>query len=144
MVRIAPTYLAITMLGVLALVFGAGALKLGFWGDDGPGAGLLPFVVSSLLLPMLFLVLREPLPSAETGFTAGPLSAIALVIIYAALLSRAGFVLSTLVLLFLWIRLFYRQGWLRSAACSAGLTGLGLLIFGVFLKVPMQLFPDFQ
>lgn len=144
MIKIAPTYLAAGMLGALALIFGIGAFRLGFWGDDGPGPGLLPLVVSLLLVPMLVLVLREPLPPDETGFSAGPLSAIVLVLIYAAILPRAGFVLSTLVMLFTWIRLFYRQGWFRSAACSASLTVLGLVIFNVLLKVPMQLFPDLQ
>ncbi|MBB5055191.1 hypothetical protein HNQ36_005202 [Afipia massiliensis] len=144
MIKIAPTYLAVGMLGALALIFGVGAFRLGFWGDDGPGPGLLPLVVSLLLVPMLVLVLREPLPSDETSLGAGPLSAIVLVLIYAAILPRAGFVLSTLVMLFAWIRLFYRQSWLRSAGCSASLTILGLVIFNVLLKVPMQLFPVLQ
>lgn len=144
MIKIAPTYLAVGMLGALALIFGIGAFRLGFWVDDGPGPGLLPLVVSLLLVPMLVLVLREPLPSDEAGFGAGPLSAIVLVLIYAAILPRAGFVLSTLVMLLMWIRLFYRQSWFRSAVCSASLTVLGLVIFNVLLKVPMQLFPDLQ
>jgi hypothetical protein len=144
MIRIAPTYLAVGMIGVLALIFGVGAVRLGFWGDDGPGPGLLPLVVSLLLVPMLVLVVREPLPSEETGLGAGPLSAIVLVLIYAAILPRVGFVISTLIMLLTWIRLFYRQSWLRSAVCSASLTLLGLVIFNVLLKVPMQLFPDLQ
>jgi hypothetical protein len=144
MIRIAPTYLAVGMIGVLALIFGVGAFRLGFWGDDGPGPGLLPLVVSLLLVPMLVLVVREPLPSEETGLGAGPLSAIVLVLIYAAILPRVGFVISTLIMLLTWIRLFYRQSWLRSAVCSASLTLLGLVIFNVLLKVPMQLFPDLQ
>lgn len=144
MIKIAPTYLAVGMLGALALIFGIGAFRLGFWVDDGPGPGLLPLVVSLLLVPMLVLVLREPLPSDEAGFGGGPLSAIVLVLIYAAILPRAGFVLSTLVMLLMWIRLFYRQSWFRSAVCSASLTVLGLVIFNVLLKVPMQLFPDLQ
>ena len=144
MIRIAPTYLAVGMIGALALIFGVGAFRLGFWGDDGPGPGLLPLVVSLLLVPMLVLVLREPLPSDETGLGAGPLSAIVLVLIYAAILPRVGFVISTLIMLLTWIRLFYRQSWLRSAVCSASLTLLGLVIFNVLLKVPMQLFPDLQ
>lgn len=141
MVRIVPTYLAVAMLGVLALVFGVGAFRLGFWGEDGPGAGLLPLAVSCMLVLMLLLTLREPLPADETGFTREPVAAIALGLVYAGVLPYAGFILSTVAMLFIWVRLFYRQGRVRSLVCSAGLTLLGLVIFNVLLKVPMQLLP---
>lgn len=142
MIRIVPTYLAVAMLGVLALIFGIGAFRLGFWGEDGPGAGLLPLAASCLLVLMLLLTLREPLPVDETGFAPEPLTAIVLSLAYAGILPYAGFVPSTLLMLFIWIRLFYRQGWFRSLVCSTGLTLLGLVIFNVLLKVPMQLFPS--
>ena len=76
MIKIVPSYVAGLMLGLLGLVFCIGAFRLGFWGDDGPGPGLLPLVVGGLLLPMIGLAMREPIPEAETSFKAQPLLAI--------------------------------------------------------------------
>lgn len=142
--RIVPSYVAGLMLGLLGLVFCIGAFRLGFWVDDGPGPGLLPLVVGGLLMPMIIVALREPIPADETSFKIQPLSAIALILAYAVVLPRAGFVPATLVMLVLWIRGFYRQSWFRSVACSVCLTGFGLFIFYVLLKVPMQMFPEWS
>jgi putative tricarboxylic transport membrane protein len=142
MSRIIPSYVAGLMLGLLGLFFCIGAFRLGFWGDDGPGPGLLPLVVGALLIPMIVIVLREPIPADETPFKIQPLCAIALILAYAIVLPRAGFVPATLVMLALWVRGFYRQSWLRAVGCSVCLTGFGLLIFSVLLKVPMQMFPE--
>jgi putative tricarboxylic transport membrane protein len=142
MIRIVPSYFAGAMLGLLGLVFCIGAFRLGFWGDDGPGPGLLPFVVGALLLPMIVVAMREPVSDAETSFKIQPLLAIGLMLAYAIVLRRTGFVPATLVMLVLWVRGFYRQSWLRAVMCSVGLTGLGLLIFSHLLKVPMPMFPE--
>jgi lysylphosphatidylglycerol synthetase-like protein (DUF2156 family) len=129
------------MLGALGLVFCIGAFRLGFWGDDGPGPGLLPLVAGALLIPLIVVALREPVPEGETAFRMPPLLAIGLALVYALVLSRTGFVPATLVLLVLWIRGFYRQSWLRAAICSVCLTAFGIFIFNVLLKVPMRLWP---
>lgn len=142
MIRIVPSYVAGLLLGVLGLVFCIGAFKLGFWVDDSPGPGLLPLVVGALLIPMIVIALLEPIPADETSFRIQPLLAIALILAYALVLPRIGFVPATLLMLALWIRGFYRQSWLRAAVCSVGLTGLGLFIFSFLLKVPMQMFPE--
>jgi putative tricarboxylic transport membrane protein len=144
MIKIVPSYVAGLMFGLLGLVFCIGAFRLGFWGDDGPGPGLLPLVVGGLLIPMIGLAMREPIPEAETSFKAQPLLAIILVLAYAVLLPRAGFVPATLGMLAVWIRGFYRQSWLRALACSVGLTAIGIFIFYVLLKVPMQMFPEWS
>jgi hypothetical protein len=130
------------MLGLLGLVFCIGAFRLGFWGDDGPGPGLLPLVAGALLIPLIAVALREPGPQDESAFKVQPLLAIALALAYASVLSRTGFVPATLVLLVLWIRSFYRQSWLRAAICSVCLTAVGIFIFNVLLKVPMRLWPE--
>jgi putative tricarboxylic transport membrane protein len=142
MIRIVPSYVAGLMLGLLGLVFCIGAFRLGFWGDDGPGPGLLPLVAGALLIPLIVVALREPVPEGETAFRMQPLLAIVLALVYALVLSRTGFVPATLVMLVLWIRGFYRQSWLRAAICSVCLTAFGLFIFNVLLKVPMRLWPE--
>jgi putative tricarboxylic transport membrane protein len=144
MIRIIPSYFAGVMLGVLGLMFCIGAFRLGFWGDDGPGPGLLPLVVGALLLPMIVIAMREPIPDGETSFKVPPLLAIGLMLAYALALPRVGFVPATLVMLALWIRGFYRQSWMRAVIGSVCLTAVGLFIFGVLLKVPMPLFPEWS
>jgi hypothetical protein len=140
-IRIVPSYAAGLMLGALGLVFCIGAFRLGFWGDDGPGPGLLPLVAGALLIPLIVVALREPVPEGETAFRMPPLLAIGLALVYALVLSRTGFVPATLVLLVLWIRGFYRQSWLRAAICSVCLTAFGIFIFNVLLKVARRLWP---
>ena len=144
MIRIVPSYVAGLMLGLLALVFCVGAFRLGFWGDDGPGPGLLPLVVGALLMPMIVIALREPIPEDESSFKISPLLAIALMLAYALALPRTGFVPATLVLLLLWVRGFYRESWFRAMACAVCLTALGLFIFSYLLKVPMPMFPEWS
>ncbi len=144
MTKIAPTYVAAAMLAGLAILFGVGAFKLGFWVDDAPGPGLLPLAISLLLLPLLFVASREPIPSDETPFRGSPLVAIVFTVIYALVLPRTGFVPASIVLLLVWIRLFYGQGWIGAIICSSALTAAGVVIFNVLLKVPMPLFPVFR
>jgi putative tricarboxylic transport membrane protein len=144
MIRIVPSYVAGLLLGLLALVFCVGAFRLGFWGDDGPGPGLLPLVVGALLMPMIVIALREPIPEDESSFKIPPLLAIAMMLAYALALPRSGFVPATLVLLLLWVRGFYRQSWFRAVACAACLTALGLFIFSFLLKVPMPMFLEWS
>jgi hypothetical protein len=144
MIKIAPTYVAAAMLAALAILFGVGAFKLGFWVDDTPGPGLLPLVISLLLLPLLFVAMREPIPSDETSFKALPLVAVMLAIIYALTLPYVGFVPASVLMLVVWIRFFYGQGWFGAIICSTTLTAGGVVIFNVLLKVPMPLFAVWQ
>lgn len=136
-----PTYVAVLMLLVLALTFGLGAFRLGFWVDDAPGPGVLPLAVSIALLVLLVLVVREPLPADERAFALAPAAAILATIVYAIVVPYTGFVIATLALLIVWIRGFYRQSLLRAVVASVGLTASGLVIFPLLLKVPMQLGP---
>jgi len=140
MALLQPTRIAALLLTVLALVFGVGGLRLGIWSDNTPGAGLLPLAAALLLLPLTGLMLREG-SVGEDRFKASPVAAIALSCAYAAVLPRTGFVVPTVVLVLLWVRIFHEQGWLRAALLSACLTAAGVGLFGLALKVPMPLFP---
>jgi len=140
--RIVPTYVAGALLAAFGLVFCIGAFGLGFWTDDGPGPGLLPFAAGAILLPLIAIAMREPIPDDETSFRIEPLGAIILMLLFAAALPWAGFAPTTFVALALWIRIFHRQSWWRAALCAAALTLFGYVIFHVLLKIPMQMFPE--
>jgi putative tricarboxylic transport membrane protein len=135
-----PTAIATLLLAATAIIFAGGAVRLGFWTEDGPGPGLLPFATTMLLLPLLVLVLRERVTDEEP-FRAAPLAAILLTCVYAAALPYLGFLLPTLVLIVAWVRLFHTQGWIRAVTLSIALTAAGTVLFAVLLKVPMPLFP---
>jgi len=135
-----PTPIAILLLAGVAIGFAVGARQLGFWTEDGPGPGLLPFVVALLLLPLLVVALRERVPEEEP-FRAMPLAGIVLTCAYAAMLPYLGFLLPTLLLIIAWVRLFHRESWLRCTLLGVGLTAAGTVLFDVLLKVPMPLLP---
>ena len=139
--RVAATHVGALMLGALALVFGIGAFKIGFWMDEMPGPGLLPMAAAALLVPVIIVMLREPAPAEETPFTATPLLALAVMGVFGLLLPYAGVVLAVSALLIVWVRFFHRQSWLRAVTCSVCLTAAAVFIFGVLLAVPMQLRP---
>lgn len=135
-----PTPIATLLLAGVAIGFAVGARRLGFWTEDGPGPGLLPFATASLLLPLLIVVLRERVPEEEP-FRAMPLAAIVLTCTYAAVLPYVGFLLPTFLLVVAWVRLFHRQGWLRCILLGVGLTTAGTIVFDILLNVPMPLLP---
>ena len=135
-----PTPVATLLLAAVAVVFVVGARRLGFWTEDGPGPGLLPFAAGCLLLPLLLLALRERVPD-ETPFRAAPLGAICLTCLYAAALPYLGFAIATVLLIVTWVRLFHGQGWLRAVMLGIGLTAASTVLFAMLLKVPMPLLP---
>jgi putative tricarboxylic transport membrane protein len=135
-----PTRVAVVLLSTLAVVFAVGAYRLGFWNDEMPGPGLLPFAAAALLLPLLAVVWRECVPEEEP-FRGSPLAATALTCAYAAVLPYAGFLLPTVILVVTWVRMFHRQGWGRAVLLGTGLTALATILFAVLLKVPMPLWP---
>ena len=135
-----PTNVAAALIGALAIVFGVGAYELGLWQTEMPGPGLLPFGVSVLLLPLVIAMLRED-GLEETPFTLTPLIAIVVTLFYAFALPYLGFVITTLLLIVIWVRGLEHQSWLRAFLTSLILVGAGLLIFVALLDVPMPLWP---
>jgi len=135
-----PTPIAVAAIAATAIVFAVGGWRLGFWTDDGPGPGLLPFAAAVMLLPLLVLVLREPVPDEEP-LRATPLFAVVLSLIYAAVLPHLGFLITTVIYLTLWVRLFHQQSLVRAATLSVALTAAGTFLFAYLLRVPMPLLP---
>ena len=135
-----PTRVAALLLAAMVVLFGAGGWRLGLWGEDGPGPGLLPFSAALMLAPLVLLMLRERIEE-ETPFGAHPLGAIVMLCLYAAALPHTGFVLPTLLLILAWVRLFHAQAWLKAALVSAALTAAGVGLFAGLLKAPVPLLP---
>lgn len=140
-VLLAPSRVATGVLAIVAVAFVVGAWRLGFWDQDGPGPGLLPFIAAVALLGLLVLMQREPVGADETPFRIRPLIGIALCAAYAGAAPWTGFVPATLVLVAGWVRIFHGEPWTRCVLLAAVLTGAAILLFGTLLRVPMPLFP---
>lgn len=135
-----PISVAVGLIAVAALAFGVASWRLGFWTDDGPGPGLLPFVTVCLIFPILFMILRENLDDSER-FHAHPLFAIILLCVYAALLPYLGFIIPTVTLIVAWTFFFERQNILKGFLLSVLLVAFGWFVFVYLLRVPMPLLP---
>lgn len=138
-----PLYVSCALLLVLAVVFGIGSMRLGLWQDGMPGPGLLPGIGALLLAVLLaLLVWRGALvPDEEFGFALRPFLAIGVLLVYAAVVPRTGFVPATVVMVTLWSHFFHEQGWLRSVVLAVVLVAACVLLFKTALEVPMPLFP---
>lgn len=135
-----PTRVATAMLAIFGTVFGVGALGLGLWQTDMPGPGLLPFATALLLLPLIYFVLREPVPD-ETPFKSTALKAVVLTCGFAAVVPYTGFALGTFMLVVLWVRFFEKQSWVRAGLVGGSLVVAGIIVFSVLLHVPIPLQP---
>lgn len=133
-----PTILAAIVLVGLGLVFAIGGVRLGLWVDGGPGPGLLPTIAATLLL-LLVAVLLVSAPKDEERFHYEPLLAMMLCCAYAAIVPRIGVLIPTFALIVIWVMVLHRQTLLRASLLGVGLTGAGVVLFHVLLKVPMQL-----
>ncbi|MBK8008866.1 MAG: tripartite tricarboxylate transporter TctB family protein [Rhizobiales bacterium] len=138
-----PINVAVALIALVAFAFGVGSWKLGFWTDDGPGPGLLPFAAACLLLPILFLILREEFDDKER-FHPHPLFAVVILCVYATVIPYAGFLIPTVLLIVAWTRLFEQQSIVRGAILSVLLIAFGWVVFVYLLKVPMSMLPELR
>lgn len=109
-----------------------------------PGPGFLPFGLSiTLVLLSLILILthwkkgKQPIPFWPQRTWLRPLLGLAILILYALLLGRAGFLVTTFIFLLIWMGLIERIRWVTIVSISIGVTGALYLIFGLFLEVPL-------
>jgi putative tricarboxylic transport membrane protein len=135
-----PITVAVALIAIVAVAFGLASWKLGFWTDDGPGPGLLPFAAAVLLAPTLLLILREEFDSGER-FHPAPLTAIITLCVYAFALPYLGFLIPTVVLIVAWVRGFEQQSWTKGLMIAAFLIAVGWVVFVYLLKVPMKMLP---
>ncbi|HRF07659.1 MAG TPA: tripartite tricarboxylate transporter TctB family protein [Xanthobacteraceae bacterium] len=135
-----PITVAVALIAAVAVAFGVASWRLGFWTDDGPGPGLLPFAAAVLLAPVLLLILREEFDSSER-FHPRPLTAILVLCAYAFVLPYLGFLIPTALIIIAWVRWFEQQSFLKGAVIAAFLLVSGWVIFVYLLKVPMKMLP---
>jgi putative tricarboxylic transport membrane protein len=107
-----------------------------------PGPGLLPLIMSLLLISFSLFVLAKALIAPEGILKRiqwkGQTAVVASVFLYGLLLDLLGFLLSTFALMFLLYGLLFegKNKWSRVFFYAAATALAGWLVFSVALKVP--------
>ncbi len=109
-----------------------------------PGAGFLPYCIGLVLALLgaawyVRTLLARPVPSvpAEGGgaLRARLLPGILLVVLYAWLFERAGYIASTVLFMVGWQKLVEREGWVKTAIVSAASAAFMYVLFARLLRV---------
>lgn len=125
----------------LAICYGALQMPMGTVGN--PGAGFLPFWIGVALgLMSLTLVtgaLLERAASAGTDelYRDRVAWTVAGLLAYALVLETLGYLLTTVLLLSLVVRILGRPGWYQVLGFSVLATGGSYVLFGLWLGVPL-------
>ncbi|MCF6508477.1 tripartite tricarboxylate transporter TctB family protein [Blastococcus sp. MG754426] len=131
---------------LILVVFGAaamlGARNLGLGELSAPGPGLWPFIVATLLTVTGVVVLFIDDPEDYEPWTRGTLGiglGLASLAVFIILFETIGFLVSAMLMLLFWLRIFAREPW-RWAVPLAVLGALAFhFVFVELLSVP---FPD--
>lgn len=111
-----------------------------------PGPGFLPFGLSIVLI-LLSLVLilshwkniKSPTPFWPQRAWLRPLLGVAILVFYALVIVKLGFILTTFIFLVIWMGVIERLRWRTIITISLGTTVALYLIFRWFLEVPLPL-----
>jgi putative tricarboxylic transport membrane protein len=111
-----------------------------------PGVGFLPFGLSIILIILsLSLIISRwkkeshPVPFWQHRAWLRPLLGVIVLGLYALVIEKVGFPLTTFLFLIIWMGVIERIHWLKIIFVSVGVT-LGLyLVFGYFLEVPIPM-----
>lgn len=138
------------MSGYILLVIGiAGAwsstqLKMGSFRH--PGVGFLPFGLSIILIILSLALIfsrwkkgTSSIPFWSRRSWLRPLLGVVILGLYALVIEKLGFPLTTLIFLLIWMGVIERIHWLKMVSVSIGVTLVLYLVFGVFLEVPVPM-----
>ena len=111
-----------------------------------PGPGFLPFGLAIVLI-LLSLVLifsnwkksKSPTPFWPQRAWLRPLLGVAILVFYALVIGKLGFILTTFIFLLIWMGIIERLRWRTIIGISLGTTAALYLIFRLFLEVPLPL-----
>jgi hypothetical protein len=138
-------------IGVAALIYLGEAWKLPFGSAHNPDLGFMPMVMGFIVLGLcLALILKDffqpktqppetnPLKEKEEGDPGSlrkPLLLSAVILVYPFVFTGVGFVLSTVALIALSLRIMEYRGWVGSFLIAAGVTVIAYFFFGSWLHV---------
>jgi len=111
-----------------------------------PGPGFLPFGLAIVLviLSLILIFSKWKKRGASTPFWPHrtwlrPLLGVTILIFFALVVERVGFLITTFIFLMIWMGVIERVRWLTIISISIGTTAALYLIFALFLDVPLPL-----
>ena len=134
----------------LGLFLAFQSIRLPLWGGSGPEAGFYPLTIAVIIVSLsLFLVLKSGILARPKG--EGKLveegqekirlykvfAYLVLMLLYGILVEQLGFLITSVLLLFLILKFVERQGW--KATLLVGVTSIVIsyALFVYFLQVPL-------
>jgi putative tricarboxylic transport membrane protein len=135
----------IWLLAALGMVFWS-SLTLSMGTLRHPGPGFLP-VLSGMIMAFLAIIVLLQAKRKKEQVTGDPfrtngsltrvLVMVGTLVVYALVLERLGFIVSTFFLMLLIVTQVARASWLTGMAESSIATGASYLLFGYFLRIPL-------
>lgn len=135
-------------ISVFFIVFGAIIFRLAssmkYYGDYGPGPGLLPLWISGLMVILSILNLIAAFKKNNTHFSdllpkgtglINLLSCIVSFALFIIIVPYTGFIVSSLMMLFILFSRGYKWQW--SIGLSVLVTGILFLVFSTVLSIPL-------
>lgn len=135
--------MATTIAGVFLLLLGLGTAYLattyGVGGMQSPGPGFFPLLVGVFLavLALFYLYQERGQQRFQGGVWLRPLQAIILSFAYVMVLERLGYIISTILMLLVFVGGIERQKVGRTVAVALLGTAGMYLVFAVWLRVPL-------
>ena len=111
-----------------------------------PGPGFLPFglAIVLIILSLILIFSKWKEGTARTSFWPHrtwlrPLLGVSILIFFALVVERVGFLITTFLFLVIWMGVIERIRWLTIISISIGTTAALYLIFALFLDVPLPM-----
>lgn len=111
-----------------------------------PGPGFLPFglAIVLIILSLILIFSKWKKGTAITPFWPHrtwlrPLLGVVLLIFFALVVEKVGFLITTFIFLIIWMAVIERIRWPTLISISIGTTAALYLIFGLFLDVPLPM-----
>jgi len=111
-----------------------------------PGPGFLPFGLAIVLISLSLILIftrwgkgKTPTPFWPHRTWLRPLLGVAILVFYAWIIQRLGFIITTFAFLLIWMKVIERLRWRTMISISIGTTAALYVIFVLFLEVPLPL-----
>jgi putative tricarboxylic transport membrane protein len=111
-----------------------------------PGPGFLPFglAIVLIILSLILIFSKREKGVVSTPFWPHrtwlrPLLGVAILIFFALVVEKVGFLITTFIFLVIWMGVIERVRWVTIISISIGTTAALYLIFALFLDVPLPL-----
>ena len=135
---------------VLGFFLAFQSIRLPLWGASGPEAGFYPLTIAVIIVSLsLFLVLKSGILTRPRGEAERVeqgrdqihlhkvFAYLVLVLLYGILVEKVGFLITSVLLLFLILKFVERQSWKATLVVGVASIVISYTLFVYFLQVPL-------